>query len=215
MMRCTCLQVGPRMNFSSAWSTNAVSICKSCGLTAVTRMEVSRRFLLKFDKSVDAASIAAFAGLVHDRMTEQVYPEPLRSFASDVVPAPVTTVAVLQRGRAALEEINREMGLAFDEEDLSYYTRMFRDDLKRDPTNVELFDLAQSNSEHRCGCEACNDAVAGFGLRATCLVAALCIGWMRARAGGGWVGGWLCVHACMRFGAFTVFVLVGGGAQGK
>lgn len=43
------------------------------------------------------------------------------------------------------------MGLAFDEWDLDYYTSMFRDELKRDPTNVELFDIAQSNSEHsRC-----------------------------------------------------------------
>ena len=29
-----------------------------------------------------------------------------------------------------------------------YYTALFRDDMKRDPTNVELFDIAQSNSEH-------------------------------------------------------------------
>jgi hypothetical protein len=26
---------------------------------------------------------------------------------------------------------------------------MFQEDMKRDPTNVELFDMAQSNSEHR------------------------------------------------------------------
>ena len=30
-----------------------------------------------------------------------------------------------------------------------YYTRMFAEDMRRDPTNVELFDIAQSNSEHR------------------------------------------------------------------
>ena len=42
----------------------------------------------------------------------------------------------------------QEMGLAFDEWDMDYYTHLFRDDMKRDPTNVELFDIAQSNSEH-------------------------------------------------------------------
>ena len=36
-------------------------------------------------------------------------------------------------------------------QDLVYYTRMFTEDMKRDPTNVELFDIAQSNSEHRRG----------------------------------------------------------------
>lgn len=40
------------------------------------------------------------------------------------------------------------MGLAFDEWDLDYYTHLFASDMKRDPTNVELFDIAQSNSEH-------------------------------------------------------------------
>lgn len=40
------------------------------------------------------------------------------------------------------------MGLAFDDQDFAYYLKLFRDDLKRNPTNVELFDIAQSNSEH-------------------------------------------------------------------
>lgn len=34
------------------------------------------------------------------------------------------------------------MGLAFDDWDLDYYTRLFKD-MGRDPTNVELFDIAQ------------------------------------------------------------------------
>ena len=29
-----------------------------------------------------------------------------------------------------------------------FYTHLFRDDIKRNPTDVELFDIAQSNSEH-------------------------------------------------------------------
>jgi hypothetical protein len=35
------------------------------------------------------------------------------------------------------------MGLAFDEWDLDYYTKLFQD-MGRDPTNVELFDIAQA-----------------------------------------------------------------------
>lgn len=55
-----------------------------------------------------------------------------------------------KQGRRALAGRRglQEMGLAFDEWDLDYYTAMFRDELRRDPTNVELFDIAQSNSEH-------------------------------------------------------------------
>lgn len=36
-----------RLNFSTAWSTNTVSICHSAGLTNITRVELSRRFLIK------------------------------------------------------------------------------------------------------------------------------------------------------------------------
>lgn len=82
-------------------------------------------------------------------MTEEVYRQPLKNFQADIVPAPVYTVPLLERGMAALEEINAELGLGFDDWDKDYYLRMFTEDLRRDPTSVELFDMAQSNSEHR------------------------------------------------------------------
>jgi hypothetical protein len=40
--------------------------------------------------------------------------------------------------------LQQELGLGFDDWDLDYYTHMFRDDVGRDPTNVELFDIAQA-----------------------------------------------------------------------
>ena len=89
-----------------------------------------------------------FASIVHDRMTECVYDEPLATFATDASPEETYTVPVLAEGRAALERVDKEMGLAFDEEDFDYYLTLFRDDIGRDPTNVELFDMGQSNSEH-------------------------------------------------------------------
>ncbi|HSW30343.1 MAG TPA: phosphoribosylformylglycinamidine synthase [Longimicrobiales bacterium] len=142
------LEVGPRMSFTTAWSTNAVSVCHACGLGVVRRIERSRRFRLAVDGELSDAQVRAFLALVHDRMTECRYPEPLESFATGVRPEPVYTVPVLGEGRAALERINRGMGLAFDDWDLDYYTALFRDKVGRDPTNVELFDIAQSNSEH-------------------------------------------------------------------
>jgi phosphoribosylformylglycinamidine synthase len=39
------------------------------------------------------------------------------------------------------------MGLAFDSQDIELYMNLFKE-MGRNPTNVELFDLAQSNSEH-------------------------------------------------------------------
>ncbi|KAM7270082.1 hypothetical protein ACFE04_029296 [Oxalis oulophora] len=142
------VEVGPRLSFTTAWSSNAVSICQACGLTEVTRLERSRRYLLYSKGELQDSQISEFAALVHDRMTECVYTEKLKSFQTNVVPEEVYFVPVMEKGRKALEEINQEMGLAFDEQDLKYYTHLFMEDIKRNPTNVELFDIAQSNSEH-------------------------------------------------------------------
>lgn len=61
------VEVGPRSNFSTAWSTNAVSICQSTGLSKVTRLEKSRRYLLRCSRPLTDAEKTAFAALVHDR----------------------------------------------------------------------------------------------------------------------------------------------------
>jgi phosphoribosylformylglycinamidine synthase len=142
------LEVGPRMNFTTAWSTNAVSVCHACGLRKIRRIERSRRYSLRGGAPLGPDGEAAFLALVHDRMTECRYPEPLESFETGMHPEPVFSVPVLEEGRLALERINREMGLAFDDWDLDYYTELFRDRVGRNPTNVECFDIAQSNSEH-------------------------------------------------------------------
>ncbi len=103
----TVVEVGPRSNFSTAFSTNAVSICGSTALGKVTKMERSRRYLLKSSRPLTDAEKAAFAGLVHDRMTEEVYLKPPTTFKVNTQPAPVFTVAVMKEGRAALEKINK------------------------------------------------------------------------------------------------------------
>lgn len=142
------LEVGPRLSFSTAWSTNAVSICRACSLDAVVRIERSRRYLVNTEEPLTPGEREALLARLHDRMTECVYPSPLTSFDPGVTPEEVRTVPIMTEGRAALERIDREMGLAFDEWDLEYYTKLFRDTIGRNPTTVECFDIAQSNSEH-------------------------------------------------------------------
>uniref|UniRef100_A0AAQ5ZU55 Phosphoribosylformylglycinamidine synthase n=1 Tax=Amphiprion ocellaris TaxID=80972 RepID=A0AAQ5ZU55_AMPOC len=133
-----------RLNFSTAWSTNAVSICQSAGLAFVTRVERSRRFLIKVSNKHTNATIRS---CLYDSMTECIYQRPITSFAVETKPQSVFEVDILGKGRAALEAANDELGLAFDSWDLDYYTSMFQR-IERNPTSVECFDLAQSNSEH-------------------------------------------------------------------
>eukprot|EP00440_Ansanella_granifera_P072806 gb/GFBE01079009.1/.p1 GENE.gb/GFBE01079009.1/~~gb/GFBE01079009.1/.p1 ORF type:complete len:1328 (+),score=359.03 gb/GFBE01079009.1/:1-3984(+) len=140
------LEVGPRQQFTSAWSTNAVSICHSIALTKVVRIEKSRRYQLKSNNP--QASLPQFSQVVHDRMTECVYPSGIKTFEEHAEPEPWTRVPVMAQGAKALEELSKEKGLGYDEQDIAYYLRVFKDELKRDPTTVECFDLAQGNSEH-------------------------------------------------------------------
>lgn len=46
------IEVGPRFNFSTASSTNSVSICHNIGLTDVKRLELSIRYLIIFQDGV-------------------------------------------------------------------------------------------------------------------------------------------------------------------
>jgi phosphoribosylformylglycinamidine synthase len=142
------LEVGPRMNFTTAWSANAVSVCQSCGLNNITRIERSRRYLLKTASALTNTAMNSFLEAVHDRMTECRYPEPLAAFETGARPEPVFSIRLIEEGRSALEKINREMGLGLDDWDLDYYYNLFVNDIGRNPTNVECFDLSQSNSEH-------------------------------------------------------------------
>lgn len=91
------VEVGPRLAFSTAWSSNCVSMCQACGITSVDRIERSRRYVISTEASVSITKeiTAAFAALVHDRMTECVFNEPLMSFANGVAPVPVEIVPVM------------------------------------------------------------------------------------------------------------------------
>ncbi|XP_048244278.1 phosphoribosylformylglycinamidine synthase-like [Haliotis rufescens] len=144
------LEVGPRLNFSTAFSTNAVSICQSVGLSKISRIEESTRYLITFtsDTKPSTAEEDLILSQLYDRMTQCRYLKPLESFKLSVRTEPVFEVDIMGRGRSALEEANKELGLAFDDWDLDYYTDLFVDKVKRNPTSVECFDLAQSNSEH-------------------------------------------------------------------
>jgi phosphoribosylformylglycinamidine synthase len=141
------LEVGPRMNFTTAWSTNAVSICHACGITKIIRIERSRRYKLTGNSKFEIRN-SNFLDLIHDRMTECQYPEPLTTFETGIKPEPVFIVPLIEKGKGALKKINTELGLGLDNWDIDYYYNLFVNDIGRNPTNVECFDLGQSNSEH-------------------------------------------------------------------
>jgi phosphoribosylformylglycinamidine synthase len=134
------VELGPRMNFATAYSTNIVAICQTCGLEKVTRIERSRRYHLS--SGVDKGR---FIREHHDRMTECLYDHPLQTFETGILPEPVFKIPMLEKGPDALLEIQ---GLAMDEWDRNLYYDYFVKEEGRDPTIVEIRDLDNANSEH-------------------------------------------------------------------
>jgi phosphoribosylformylglycinamidine synthase len=132
------MEFGPRMAFTSAFSSNAVSICQACDIPVV-RLEVSRRYRCRFQwprgdgtsttsttTSTQMRMMQVMKSFLHDRMTEEEYTTPLSSFDQSIIPTPTKTIPIMEYGRKALEEINDEMGLGFDDFDLDYYTDLFQ-----------------------------------------------------------------------------------------
>ncbi|KAK0421014.1 hypothetical protein QR680_015023 [Steinernema hermaphroditum] len=138
-------EIGPRLNFTTPYSTNAVSACHSAGIGEVTRLEKSTIFNVKAD-NLSELERTAVVNILGDRMTECEYDEQL-SFETHNKKESWFTIDVLSDPKN-LDKANKEMGLALDQSDIDYYLDLFRNQLKRNPTDVELFDLAQSNSEH-------------------------------------------------------------------
>jgi phosphoribosylformylglycinamidine synthase len=134
------VELGPRMNFATAYSTNIVAICQTCGLGKVTRIERSRRYLLP-----SGADKGRFIREHHDRMTECLYDQPLQTFETGIVPEPVFEIPLLEKGPDALLEIP---GLAMDAWDRKLYYEYFVKEERRNPTIVEIRDLDNANSEH-------------------------------------------------------------------
>jgi len=137
------VEIGPRLSFDTAYSTNAIAVCNACGLDKILRIERSRRYLLSDDTDKERFTVEN-----HDRMTETPYPEPLRSFVTGTAADKVFTIPIIEKGINALRVFSRENGLGMDDWDVNFYTRLFTDELKRDPTNAELFMLGNNNSEH-------------------------------------------------------------------
>jgi phosphoribosylformylglycinamidine synthase len=141
----TVLEYGPRLSFETAWSSAAVEICRRSGVQTVRRIERSTRLGLAAAVPEDVK--AGLLRLLYDRMTEMPYPEPLASFESGLTPAPVVEIRLLDEGMSVLERFSETYGCGWDTTDLELISSVFRR-LGRNPTDVELFQIAQANSEH-------------------------------------------------------------------
>lgn len=121
------IEIGPKQNFKSAWSTNAQMILERIlGPNKILNIEMT------YFKETS---------YVYDDMIEQKYNNNFKFTDTKCTNKDIYYVD-------NINDFNTKYNLGFDKEDLHYYTSIFEKELKRKPTNVELFDIAQSNSEH-------------------------------------------------------------------
>lgn len=149
------LRVFPRFGTVSPWASKATDIAHNCGLPGVRRIERGIRYVivpsrgLLGSKSLDESQLARIAASLHDRMTQTVVDASFDGAAlfASLPGKTIETIDVMAKGRAALEEADRRLGLALSEDEVDYLVDAFTQ-LGRNPTDVELMMFAQANSEH-------------------------------------------------------------------
>ena len=135
------VDVVPRLGTISPWSSKATDIAHICGLEKVRRIERGLRYSLSIDEAAltDEALMTAIRALLHDRMTESVLDEAGDSAGlfEERQPAELATVDVMGGGIDALNEADRELGLALSQDCLLYTSPSPRDaTLSRMPSSA-------------------------------------------------------------------------------
>ena len=144
------LLVTPRPGTVSPWASKATDILHGCGLSRIRRIERGIGYRFALDGPGSVAVPASVIDRLHDRMTEAAHADAVtavHALFKSPMPAPLSTVPLLDQGRMALVECNQTLGLALADDEIDYLTDQFLA-LGRDPTDAELMMFAQANSEH-------------------------------------------------------------------
>ena len=148
--------VGPRFGTISPWASKATDIFNNCEIE-IKRVERVIVYTLTIDAKADGELSAtnnklpkAAEQLLFDRMTQSLVYDlnDVNKLFDDEQPASLNRIDVIGQGQSALENANKEFGFALSSEDIDYLMNAYVNELKRNPTDVELMMFAQANSEH-------------------------------------------------------------------
>lgn len=148
--------VGPRFGTISPWASKATDIFNNCDIE-IKRVERVIIYTLTIDAKADGDVSAtnnklpkAAEQLLFDRMTQSLVYDlnDVNKLFDDEQPASLNRIDVIGQGQSALENANKEFGFALSSEDIDYLMNAYVNELKRNPTDVELMMFAQANSEH-------------------------------------------------------------------
>ncbi|WP_201534065.1 phosphoribosylformylglycinamidine synthase [Psychrobacter immobilis] len=146
--------VSPRFGTISPWASKATDIFNNCEI-AINRVERVIVYTLTIDGDVSESKLSATLPkaaeqLLFDRMTQSLVYDlnDVNKLFDDQQPASLNHIDVIGQGQSALESANTTFGFALSSEDIDYLMNAYVNELKRNPTDVELMMFAQANSEH-------------------------------------------------------------------
>ena len=127
---------GPKIWIESEWGSNAKSILHKCGLKSVSRIE---KYMRGLQESLQIGI---------DQMVEFLYTSPVQEFSDKRNASIRTNVERILCDKSELIQYSLKHSLGFTEEDIEWYYQMWVKQGRTHVTELELHDLAQSNSEH-------------------------------------------------------------------
>lgn len=118
--------IGPRKEMVTPWSTNAVEITQTMGISGIERIE-------EFEIAKEEAKFDKMLQLVYKKLDQDLFtihhtPEPIREIDD-------------------IAAYNQKEGLALSQEEIEYLQRVSQE-LGRKLTDSEIFGFSQVNSEH-------------------------------------------------------------------
>lgn len=117
--------IGPKFTRTTSWSTNFVSILHKIGISNVYRVE-------KFIRTTQKCN--------YDELTQQIVKSGY--FGTSSVPESVIKLPTEED----ITNYNKKCNLGLSNQEIHYYCELLFKE--RPATNLEIYDLAQSNSEH-------------------------------------------------------------------
>lgn len=140
--------VTPRAGTISPWSSQATAEAQLCGLSNVRRIERGVVFAVLSDEPFKSETLPSWTERLFDRMTQQINRQApnLDDLFVEGKPGTVSTIKIRNpdgsASKEALQQANKEMGLALDPSEIDYLVNAYAQ-LGRDPSDVELFMFAQ------------------------------------------------------------------------
>ena len=133
----------PRLGTISPWSSKATDIAHNAGVK-LNRIERGILYAINGDCDIDTIK-----SQLHDRMVETVVPDIAGCVAlfKDCEPPPLKTIDIVSKGITALQQANKQLGLALSQQEMQYLIQSYAK-LGRNPTDTEIYMFAQANSEH-------------------------------------------------------------------